>query len=478
MQEIFEIVISALEAAPIENKHIAKFEELIEKDFKNFCDDEPEQNDVPQLKELEGIVEEMRTIDVCPPLKVKTLGVVAGGFASGKSAFLNSFIDSPKVRLAVGIRPVTAIPTYVMSGDSSKIECISAINHGHFDIALEKQLTHDTLENCNLNLRSIIKHLMVSAPMDGKYFENICLIDTPGYNPSGEAAKKDSDTAFEYIKDAEFLIWMTSLSDGTISKSDLDFIKESKFGKDKDKQLYIVANKADHINPSAMKNILDKFEEILKTFGLNYEGISAYSSTKKEVYEHRKKDIYEFLLSKNKKQSDLYDKFMKKIAKVFQVYKDAIEKDDDEKKKARKIIEILQSNSGFDEESDSIDEHLEELKKHFICEPREKRLDRVETIRQKFKDCLHDFCSQAGIKIVNMKPRDETQISKQDDDFEDFKPLKKKVDSPYKYTPCSNCIGRFSCSPKIKAIRLQARRSRRSIQFGALLFSRRRRSRR
>ena len=247
-REILEIINSALNAKPVENEHIAKFHGLIEKDFPEFCDKEPEQNDAKPLKILQHIEREMRDIAVSSSLQSKTVGAIGGGFSSGKSAFLNSFIDN--AFLAVGIKPVTAIPTYLMIGERSEIEGISAINDGHFDIPIEtyKKLSHDFLDGLEFNPRNIISHAIALAPMKEEYFENLCLIDTPGYNPGG--AKKDSATALEYIQGADFLIWIIDIKSGTISKPDLDFIKELNFGKKAGKPLYIIANKAELPKPS------------------------------------------------------------------------------------------------------------------------------------------------------------------------------------------------------------------------------------
>jgi hypothetical protein len=245
----FDLVSNALAAKPVENRFISQFEELIQEEFVRFCKSEPGMPDNISLeRRLRQILKDMRLIANCPNLYSKNLGSVGGGFSSGKSSFLNSFLAGSKIRLAEGIRPVTAIPSYVISGEEAKIQGIT-YKGGCFDIGMDmyKAISHEFLKSFSFPLKEIILYTTVLAPMETSLFENLCLIDTPGYNPpSSGTMEKDFETAGEYIKDARFLIWMVGLdSSGTIPQSDLDFLEKLEFGKGEDRQLYIVANKAE-----------------------------------------------------------------------------------------------------------------------------------------------------------------------------------------------------------------------------------------
>jgi tRNA U34 5-carboxymethylaminomethyl modifying GTPase MnmE/TrmE len=277
----FDLVSDALGAKLVDNDLIDEFDRLIKNDFVKFCDIEPGRNDTIPLQKLQQALKEMRTIANCPALHSKSIGAVGGGFSSGKSSFLNSFLVGSKIRLAEGIRPVTAIPSYVMCHDNPQINGVS-YKGGLFAISPEmyNAISHEFLKSFDFNLKEIILYTTVMVPMQKELFNNICLIDTPGYNPPGSGtAEHDFETAREYIKDAGFLIWMVGLdSNGIIPKSDLDFLLKLDFGKSEERPLYIVANKAELKTEDDIENILDKFEECLDDSDLQYAGICAYSS--------------------------------------------------------------------------------------------------------------------------------------------------------------------------------------------------------
>jgi GTPase SAR1 family protein len=405
--ENFKLVSDALGADSPKNNFLAEFHNLIEKDFEDFCDTEPNLNDAKQLKKLQHVEDEMRRITNCKELHSKSLGVVGGGFSSGKSSFLNSFLTGSKVRLAEGIRPVTAIPSYVICDDTAAVQGIT-YKGGCFNIPLEtyQAISHEFLKSFTFNLKEIILYITVLAPMEKKYFENLCLIDTPGYNPpSSGTAAKDFKTAHEYIKDAEFLIWTVGLdSNGTIPKDDLDFLGKLDFGKNEDKPLYIVANKADTKTEDAIEDILDEFEDRLDQYDLQYAGISAYSPKTKKVYAHRKMNIYDFLAEHNKPGSR-YKPLKTALDRVFSPYiemiiNDHIEKETKRKKVKRLLLKALESGHiDIDESSNALEEGLNDLMRYFQSDENlELRLNRAKGIRQKFEDCFNGFCAEMDIQ--------------------------------------------------------------------------------
>ena len=411
----FKLVSDALGAASAKNKFVAEFQKLINNDFMQFCDKEPNLNDTLQFQKLRHVENEMRRIANCPALHSKSLGAVGGGFSSGKSAFLNSFLTDEQVRLAEGIHPVTAIPSYVICNDEAIVQGIS-YKGGCFNIPVEmyKDISHKFLEKSfTFNLKEIILYITVLAPMEKAYFENLCLIDTPGYNPSSSGtAAKDSETAREYIKDAQFLIWTVGLdSNGTIPKSDLDFLKNENlgFGKNDDKQLYVIANKADQKPENDIESILDVFEECLDDHDLRYAGISAYSSNPKKIYASRKMDIHSFLEDYNK-PGNRYEPLKAELDDVFSSYSTMIKenfKEKDAKRKEVKRLHLKALESGhidIDESSNDFEEGLNNLVRYFQSdESLEFRLDRVKKIRQNFEDCFDGFCEEMGISRIEYK---------------------------------------------------------------------------
>jgi GTP-binding protein EngB required for normal cell division len=264
------------------------------------------------------------------------------------------------------------------------------------------ELVSDALK---AKLKEIILYTTVLAPMKKELFGNLCLIDTPGYNPpAAGSAEHDFETAREYIKDAEFLIWMVGLdANGTIPKSDLDFLGKLEFGHNNDRPLYIIANKAELKKATDIEDILDNFADSLDDNDIQYSGISAYSSKQKKLYAQRKCDIFQFLKEYNK-PSKKYAELKKILHDVFKEYVGEVHRDHEEKETKRKEVKTLLLNAleggsiGLDDASSKLEDGLNNLLRYFNSkEDLNKRLERVRNIRDKFLDCLNRFCDEAGI---------------------------------------------------------------------------------
>ena len=120
------------------------------------------------------------------------------------------------------------------------------------------------------------------------------------------------------------MIWVIGLDPaGTIDQSDIEFIQSSPF---RDKSLYIVLNKADVKSEEDILEIIDQVALDLEFAGIDYAGISAYSSTRRRTYSSSGISLDQFLRSINHKV-DVVDKVNRKINAVFDSYKKAIETD-------------------------------------------------------------------------------------------------------------------------------------------------------
>jgi hypothetical protein len=403
----FDLVCTILGADSGDHAFIKQFELLVTKNFLEFCNIESNVNDVITKLKLDFVLDEMRRIANCPELYNKTLGAIGGGFSSGKSSLANSFITCGDVKLAVGIKPVTAIPSYVMCAEKSEVNGIN-YKGARFPIATEMYaaMSHEFLKSFSFNLKEIIQYTTVLCPLNVEYFENICLIDTPGYNPPNSGStEKDFTTALDYIKEASFLIWTVGLDvNGTMPKSDLDFLEKTEFGQNKDKPLYIVANKAELKTVNDLEAILDTFEECLDDHDIHCEGISAYSSKKKEEFVYRKMGITGFLKSRNtpnKKYAALSDL----IKDVWAEYETEIRRDHKENEQKRKevksmLLDALESNAiGLEDASGKLEEGLNQLMRYFMSEKGDitTRLGRLNELKTKFQDCLDGFCEKKGI---------------------------------------------------------------------------------
>lgn len=120
------------------------------------------------------------------------------------------------------------------------------------------------------------------------------------------------------------MIWVIGLDPaGTIDQSDIEFIQSSPF---RDESLYIVLNKADVKSEEDIRQIINQVALDLEFAGIDYAGISAYSSTRRRTYPSSGISLDQFLRSINHKV-DVVDKVNRKINAVFDSYKKAIEAD-------------------------------------------------------------------------------------------------------------------------------------------------------
>lgn len=327
LREKFELLQRVLALKPPANEGLGKFAGLIQQDYLQFAAREASLTDeAGALLELQAIHRELELVVNFPSARGKTLLAIAGGFSSGKSRFINSFIQTDEIKLAVGMNPVTVVPSYVVCDAQLGVRGYSA-NGGSLTLGnkLYATLSHEYLETFGFDLRTIMPFISVQVPMDENLFRHICLIDTPGYNPgSGQAAAADHSVAQRFAGQASAMIWVIGLDPaGTITQADLDFIEKTNFY---GQSLYILLNKADTKAASAIESIIDEVKGQLEAYGFEFAGISAYSSSKKKMYACRGQTLDRFLAHHNRPHSVLAE-INSRIDNVFNRYEAAIELD-------------------------------------------------------------------------------------------------------------------------------------------------------
>ncbi|MDR1613188.1 MAG: dynamin family protein [Planctomycetota bacterium] len=410
----FGLVSDALKAKPAKREAARKFERLLQKDCEAFYDIEPTLKNVETHERLWQILEEMRLFAVSRDLCDKTIGAIGGGFSSGKSAFINSLLARDAgVRLAEGIRPVTAIPSYVVGGEAASIEGVND-KGGAFEIApdLYREISHEFLRSFPFDLKKIIPYIIVRAPLSEERFGDLCLIDTPGYNPAAAgSAESDMETARKYIrdKDARFLVWMVGLdANGTLPQSDLDFLEGLEFGQSEERPLYLIANKAELKPAGEIEEILDEFESCLEDAGLTCAGICAYSLKNGKVYATRGQDLFEFLEEYNAPR-ERHGDLLEALCATFRPRVEEIHADDWQRSEHRKrirelLMEALKAGLTDVESSENgLEEGLLALERDFThAETLEVRIERLRTLSDKFFDCLDDFCAEVGMEKTDV----------------------------------------------------------------------------
>ena len=348
LSQKYGLVSNLLKAKRGENEKFENFKNLFEKDFMDFANKESSlAEEASAVQKLQGLEKKLEEIVAFPHTFTKKSIAIGGGFSSGKSAFVNSFITHPDIELPVDIKPSTAIPSFVISNPKDSIKGFSS-NGATVDIELEfyRQLSRDFIDTFPFNLKDIMPHMAVEVPLKEGLFENIYLIDTPGYNPAGESTTEDRSTATDFLKDRDALIWMIGLdATGTIPQNDLDFINAMELN---GLPFYVVLNKSDLKPESELEEILDEVRETLDDEGIGYVGISAYSAEHCKQYPSRGMSLHDFLVSQNQSVGNTEAELKREIEDVFAMYEGAIDKDENTAKLLMKELSNLNHNLNRD----------------------------------------------------------------------------------------------------------------------------------
>ena len=323
-----QVITQLLSAKWVKNNGLSYFRDLIENHYIKFANEVALENETEAFLKLKFIEQELELINRCHFIYVKNIIGISGGFSSGKSSFINSFIKDKAIHLAEGINPVTAIPSYVVCSQNHKSIIKGYTKNGaniELDEGMYKQLNHDFIKNLKIDLKGIMPFMTVEVEMGYQQFkfENICFIDTPGYNPSDNGfTASDKNTALNFAQQSNNLIWVIGLdANGTIGTSDIEFIKKIQM----ENAIYFVLNKADLKSDNDITDIIDNIYDILEDEQIEFAGISAYSSLHIEEKQYRKLSLLEFL-EMNNHQMNVQARIDKSIHDVFNIYVEALNK--------------------------------------------------------------------------------------------------------------------------------------------------------
>lgn len=293
------LIVNLLSMQEPKNDSLNTFDKLVREDFWELSKALGQSTARQDYLTLSAITQELQMVVGSPDIHMKCIVGICGGFSSGKSALINSFIESSAVKLTEGVNPVTAVASYVthrptlqMRAYSKKGDCCD-LTQEHY-----KQLDHEAQKDSPIDLQRLLSCVTIGLPMAHKeIFAELCLIDTPGYNPADFGTKKaDNKTAHKFAKQSDALIWVVSVEQGTLPQSDIDFINDIKSNGFAGK-LYIVINKADLKSESDREIILEEVTDKLDFEFLDYEGISLYSSSQRVELGYYKQSLLEFLAS-------------------------------------------------------------------------------------------------------------------------------------------------------------------------------------
>ena len=388
----FQLVSELLDARPIDNDGLADFRKLLENDYMDFAESESSlAAEAKALLMLQMIERELCLLGGFPDVsKRKVVGIV-GGFSAGKSEFINSFILDSEIRLAVGIQPVTVIPSYVLATTNRLIRGYSA-NGGYVELDAEfyKSISHAFIKSFCFDLKSIMPFMCVGVQMDSAYFSNICFIDTPGYNPPTTArrySQSDKHTAVTFAQQSDAIVWLISIDAGTISGSDLKFIQEIGI---EHRSVYVVLNKADLKPEEDIKRIMDEVESILEYENISTEGMSAYSSTQRRVIAHRGLPLMNYFRKINV-ECDVKKQLEARLNAVFDMYDNAIHLDIEkiqQQKRSIKGLHLDALETGGQVVYEKMHENICMLDQKLDTAPFENWLSESQRLRRSFTDAI------------------------------------------------------------------------------------------
>ena len=159
----------------------------------------------------------------------KNIVALGGGFSSGKSSFLNSILGE-KI-LPADINPSTSVPAYLVSGNDVSVYGINTFG-SRVDMEAEdvKLISHGfgklDDDDSEATLGHILDSIFISSPLQP--FENIALLDTPGYSKAESAeysAKTDEKIARAQLNSANYILWFVQADSGTITQEDISFLE-------------------------------------------------------------------------------------------------------------------------------------------------------------------------------------------------------------------------------------------------------------
>lgn len=231
-------------------------------------------------------------------------------------------------------------------------------------------------------------------------FPNLCFLDTPGYNSANTGyTEEDKNNAKNSLDNCENILWIIAALQGTINKTDINFLTELRDLENKD--LYFIINPKG-VEIIKMDEIIQEIEEMLDLNEINYIGISVYNPEKKEEIQYRKKSLFEFLESIDN-ESDVQDKLIKKLYDVNYMYQEAILKNIREKEKVISLSSFLRNeffSKGFHDFSEPIYQELDKLIKIHSSKAQEEDLQILEKVTLKLKNVIDEiFGRTSNIKL-------------------------------------------------------------------------------
>ena len=232
------------------------------------------------LKAFDNELTRFRAFCEFPELANKSIIGIGGSFSAGKSSFINKLIGQKC--LVVEIDPTTSMPAYVLWG---KEDSIQAINLHNCAITLSKEqfnsLTHEEKEKYDSQVGILLQSAFIS--LENFQWRNLAILDTPGYSKPEDSSwneRTDENIARSQLNTADYIVWVVSADNGTISEDDIAFLSSL----DKSIPKLIVLSKADKKEPSDIPQIVKVIKATVEKRGIQVLDVVPYSRQKRANY--------------------------------------------------------------------------------------------------------------------------------------------------------------------------------------------------
>jgi len=206
-----------------------------------------------------------------PRLAEKTIVAFGGPFSAGKSSLINTLVGSKL--LVVEVDPTTALPAYVLAGET---DAIHALNLHRLRVPLADDefasLTHDESPRYG----SQVARALSAAFVTRRDFPwaNLAFIDTPGYTGRATAGDRtDADLAAAQMNGAHAIVWVVSIKQGNLTEADLAFLARL----DPAIPRIVVASHADQLTNSDRDAVIERMRDTLAVRNLPVLGVHAVS---------------------------------------------------------------------------------------------------------------------------------------------------------------------------------------------------------
>ena len=273
---------------------------------------------------------DLKEFSIYPKIFGKNIIGVGGCFSSGKSAFINSILEERILPIDTII--TTSFPTYILNETINRNILLTSFQEMlEVDKLDLKKLSHRFYEEYGVHLSTVVDKIFIEN--NSFDYENLALLDTPGYNADSDSGKKDMEISYSQLRRVKYIIWIIDINNGGLRNDDLDFINSL----GKDKEIFFVINKADTVSDEkARYDVYQHIQNQIENEKFNSLGVALYSSrtTKnKEKRTYPGNDVKKFLAQINALKNinfleDIGNRFKKIINEIDKILADSQDRSD------------------------------------------------------------------------------------------------------------------------------------------------------